>query len=282
MATKEKLLKTQVGFFVFISLLMLGTMIVYFGRLGDGFKKYYPITATFANASGLIKGADVLMAGAKVGVVATRPALLSEMNGVKVDLQIYENVRIPQGSQFVIGRSGLLGDRYVDILVKEDGGWKQPSIAPGSSVSGSQAGGLDDLTQQMKVMVDQVQEKMQKINTTILSEENLTKIAKTITNLNATSQNFADASKRIGDVITDAQGAIKTGQKTMTTVDQTAQELKSTISDVHGLVTRTKNGEGVIGALLTDRTMAQNLRALILNLKEHGILWYKNTAPGAR
>ncbi|MEO6052873.1 MAG: hypothetical protein ABIP97_02570, partial [Chthoniobacterales bacterium] len=98
---------------------------------------------------------------------------------------------------------------------------------------------------------------------------------------NTTSKNFADASKRVDAVVTDAQSAVKAGQKTMVTAQEAAQELKKTITDVNGIVQRTKRGEGVIGALLTDRTMAQNLRALILNLREHGILWYKDASKAS-
>lgn len=270
--------------FVFVSLLMLAIMVVYFGRLGDGFRRYYRITATFSNASGLIKGADVLMAGAKVGIVEERPTLLAQMNGVEVPLQIYEDVKIPEGSGFIVGRSGLLGDRYVDILVPE-GQWKNTPIPAGSRVDGTRGGGIDDLTLQAQAIVnkanatmDDARKRMEKINETILSDETLVKIKETITNINTTSQNISTASKRIDAVITDAQSAVKAGQKTMVTAQEAAQELKTTITDVRGIVQRTKNGEGVIGALLTDRTMAQNLRSLILNLRQHGILWYKDSA----
>ena len=47
-----------------------------FGRLGEGFKTYYALTIRFNDASGLLKGSDVLLAGAKIGKVAGGPRMI--------------------------------------------------------------------------------------------------------------------------------------------------------------------------------------------------------------
>ena len=60
----------KVGVFVFIGLAMIGALVVQFGRLGEGLKTYYTVTIRFADASGLLKGSDVLLAGARIGKVA--------------------------------------------------------------------------------------------------------------------------------------------------------------------------------------------------------------------
>jgi len=52
----ERGLEFKVGAFVFVGLAMLAALVVQFGRLGEGFKSYYPITVRFADASGLLKG----------------------------------------------------------------------------------------------------------------------------------------------------------------------------------------------------------------------------------
>ena len=106
----ERGLEFKVGIFVFAGLAMLGALVVQFGRLGEGFKTYYGVTVRFTDASGLLKGSDILLSGAKIGQVAGGPRMVREGNVVDVPLKIYDYVKIPEGSKFTVGSSGLLGD----------------------------------------------------------------------------------------------------------------------------------------------------------------------------
>ena len=63
MIQHERGLEFKVGAFVFLGLVMLGALVVQFGRVGEGFKTYYAVNVRFADASGLLKGSDVLLAG---------------------------------------------------------------------------------------------------------------------------------------------------------------------------------------------------------------------------
>src|SRR5438094_6129382 len=117
MAQRERGLEFKVGAFVFVGLSMLAALVVQFGRLGEGFKTYYGVTVRFNDASGLLKGSDVLLAGAKIGKVSGGPRLVREGNGVEVPLKIYDYVKVPQGSKFTVGSSGLLGDRFVNVTM---------------------------------------------------------------------------------------------------------------------------------------------------------------------
>ena len=115
----ERGLEFKVGIFVFAGLAMLGALVVQFGRLGEGFKTYYALTIQFSDASGLLKGSDVLLAGARIGKVSGGPRLVREGNGVAVPLKIYDYVKIPEGSKFTVGSSGLLGDRFVNVTCRQ-------------------------------------------------------------------------------------------------------------------------------------------------------------------
>ena len=106
----ERGLEFKVGIFVFVGLAMVGALLVQFGRLGEGFKTYYFLTVRFTNASGLLKGSDVLLAGARIGKVAGGPRLIREGDGVAVPLKIYDYVKLPEATKFSVGSSGLLGD----------------------------------------------------------------------------------------------------------------------------------------------------------------------------
>src|SRR5438046_9017532 len=107
----ERGLEFKVGVFVFVGLVMLGALVVQFGRLGEGFKTYYTLTVRFNDASGLLKGTDVLLSGASSGKVADAPRLVREGSGIAVPLKSYEYIKIPDATQFTVGSSGLLGGR---------------------------------------------------------------------------------------------------------------------------------------------------------------------------
>src|ERR1700756_1274750 len=113
----ERGLELKVGAFVFAGLAMLAALVVQFGRVGEGFKTYYQLTVRFTDASGLLKGSDVLLAGAKIGKVSGGPRMTREGNGVDVPLKIYDYIHIPENSKFTVGSSGLLGDRFVTVTI---------------------------------------------------------------------------------------------------------------------------------------------------------------------
>src|SRR5437660_6812949 len=130
----ERGLEFKVGAFVFVGLAMLGALIVQFGRLGEGFKTYYTITVRFNDACGLLKGTDVLLAGARIGKVAGCPKLVREGGGVAVPLKIYDYIKIPEGTKFTVGSSGLLGDRFVNVTMPS--GQPKAYLPPNADVSG--------------------------------------------------------------------------------------------------------------------------------------------------
>src|SRR2546425_1665869 len=131
----ERGLEFKVGVFVFVGLAMVGALVVQFGRLGEGFKTYYTLTVRFNDASGLLKGTDVLLAGARIGKVADAPRLVREGTGVAVPLKIYGYIKIPEGTKFTVGSSGLLGDRFVNVTMPS--GQPKAYPPPKADVSGA-------------------------------------------------------------------------------------------------------------------------------------------------
>src|SRR5260221_14477056 len=107
----ERGLEFKVGIFVFAGLAMLAALVVQFGRLGEGLKTYYALTVRLRDASGLLKGSDALLAGARIGKATAGPHLARQGNGAPVPLKLYDYMKIPEDSKFTVGISGLLCDR---------------------------------------------------------------------------------------------------------------------------------------------------------------------------
>src|ERR1041384_1884565 len=128
----ERGLEFKVGIFVFVGLAMLGALLVQFGRLGEGFKTYYTITVRFNDAGGLLKGTDVLLAGARIGKVAGGPKLVREGDSVPVTLKIYDSIKTREGTKSAVGGWGLLGDRSVNVTIPS--GPPKASLPPNADV----------------------------------------------------------------------------------------------------------------------------------------------------
>ena len=55
-----------------------------------------------------------------------------------------------------------------------------------------------------------------------------------------------------------------------------ADTATKTVDSAKGLITKVSSGEGTVGALISDRQMAADLRALVTNLRRSGVLFYKD------
>src|SRR5271170_865093 len=108
-------IETMVGIFLLCGIGVVCTLIIFFGEVPDLFKPTYTLTVKFPNASGLLKGSDVFLSGAVIGKVTTDPHPIPDTQLVEVNLKINSSIRLREDAKYVIGSSGLLGDRFVDV-----------------------------------------------------------------------------------------------------------------------------------------------------------------------
>src|SRR5256884_4742035 len=272
----ERGLEFKVGIFVFVGLAMLGALLVQFGRLGEGFKTYYTLTVRFSDASGLLNGTDVLLAGARIGKVAGGPKLVREGSGVAVPLKIYDYIKIPEGTKFTVGSSGLLGDRFVNVTMPS--GQPKAYLPPNADVSGARETGIDDLTREGGALVNDLRGTVQKIDTTVnrlnqdtLSSANMENLKLSMEHLNQATGALAESSKKL-------DGVIEQADSTMASTKKAADNLQNAIGDARTALRSATQGKGLVAALLNDQQLANDLHALITNLRAHGVLFYRDTA----
>ena len=206
MYNRDSRIETKVGFFILTGLAVVAFLVVYFGRLGQGLQKFYDLQIDFPNASGLLAGADVLLGGARIGYVAKDPSVLPAMQGVAVDLKIREEVALPGESKCIIGSSGLLGNRFVDVLVAPEADLEK-RLEPGSVVKGQRETGIEDLTRQSSELMADVRKAVATVNTTLerldktaLSEDSLQDLRQTMANLKKGSEGFANINQTTKDL----------------------------------------------------------------------------------
>ena len=243
----ERGLEFKVGAFVFVGLAMLGALVVQFGRLGEGLRTYYPLTVRFNDASGLLKGSDVLLAGAKIGKVSGGPRMVREGQGVDVPLKIYDYIKVPDGSKFTVGSSGLLGDRFVNVTMPA--GQPKAFLAPNTYISGARETGIDDLTREGGALVNDLRGTVQKIDVAAarlaqdtLSPANTENLKLTMEHLNEATGALAESSKKL-------DGVIEKADSTMESAKKSADNLQNAISDTRKLLGTAREGKGVLAAV---------------------------------
>ncbi|MBT8044553.1 MAG: MCE family protein [Verrucomicrobiae bacterium] len=266
MPVREKKRERTAGLFVLMGLLLLGVLIIEFGRFGDRFKGHYPLYIEFPDTAGIIKNSEVRLRGAKVGRVATKPELTlgGATSTVRMEMRIRNDVKIPKESVFQIGSSGLLGDKFIEITPpeKESGLYYEP----GDTIMGAGAGGfdaiksdaeniardasqlikdakvtfqkIDEALDSIKRIGDSVDVTMKKVNTEFLSKENLDNFSNAIANFEASSRDIKDASKELKPTITEAK--------------DTLVGFKKTASDAQGLIADARHEIKQISPALRD------------------------------
>jgi phospholipid/cholesterol/gamma-HCH transport system substrate-binding protein len=101
----------------------------------------YEVTARFANADGLNRGADVRISGVRVGSVVDQ-RLDSETFMAEVRLSLDPSIRLPMDTVAVIASESLLGGRYMRL----DVGGDEERIAEGGRIIYTQSTpGLEQL-----------------------------------------------------------------------------------------------------------------------------------------
>jgi phospholipid/cholesterol/gamma-HCH transport system substrate-binding protein len=285
MATRhsEKGLELKVGAFVLVGLGVLAVLLVQFGRLGEGFQSYYQLLIKFPDASGLLKGSDVLLAGAKIGHVSGGPRLASSGQGVEVPVRIFGFVKIPAGSRFTVGSSGLLGDRFVAVTAPQR--ITEDFVPKNSVIEGTRDTGIDDLTKEGGALVEDLRTAVQnanaaieKLNNEALSQGNLDNIKSAVEHLNTATTALAASSQKVDGVLDKASETMDSAKKAADDLPATIADARKTIQAATETIQKASTGKGALATLLTNQEFANDLKALVSNLRAHGILFYRDSA----
>lgn len=264
MATDQKHSELLVGAFCLVGLLLLGSLILQFGRFGDRFSDTYRLTLLVDDAAGIIKGSEVRMGGAKIGRVARLPALTEDVN-VQIDLLIGSRYRIPEGSSLGVASASLLGDKMIIVTPPQ----KQIGtfIAANSVIVGTGPSGLDAIQSNAEILsrdarklmdgatvtlqnVDaaisdirtssqELTKTIKKVNESILKPENLAKVDEAIQQVNQTTAHWKNVSEELSPAMQEARKAIQAmeraaagAERTMGKIDRKVEDLGPTLVEL--------------------------------------------------
>ena len=212
-SSESRTLEFRVGLFMLFGLAIIGYMVVTVGRFSTGFVKYYPLTVELPNASGLLRNSKVLLAGATIGTAGSPEVLPDGQGGPRAGLDRRAGQDLAQRADRLVGSSGLMGDRFVDVLMPSvpEGG----VFGPGEVVKGSRASGMDDLEAEggklvgdLRATVANLNGTITRVNTELLTPAMFQGLHDSVANLSATTKNFQAASEKLNGVLDDARGTV--------------------------------------------------------------------------
>lgn len=249
----ERGIQRTVGVFVFAGILVACALILHFGKVGDRFRGGYPVTVEFANAGGLVRGAQVLFAGVPVGKVGGI-SLRDEGDGVNVEVDLFDNNGIRSDARFLIKQSGFLGDKHIVVLPVSS---TAPLLKGGERLRGTDPFDFTDAAAQAGEAIRKLNAAVDKFSEAMLDPQ-------TLGDLKSSVRNFSDLGGK----------------------------LQGSADRLNAILARVQKGEGTFGKLVNDSELHDELKRLIHNWRVHGLLYREKAderypdprkpAPGAR
>ena len=318
MATQRSV-EVRVGVFVLLCLAIGAGLIWQFGKLSPGMGKQYRLVVMFDNVGGLIVDANVMYAGVAIGKVREIKLVEDGRLRARVVLGINQGVIVRQDAKCVINQSGLLGDRYVDVI---PGTARAEPLTNGAVLDGAasvdlteairsvvdvlrQAAGTIERVNQLLAHVDeavtQVDSAVHRVDEIVLSTQSLTHVTSTLANLDATSSNAVVFSASLRNLVDENRGSVTNmlGKLSLAAdhVNATTKRVDDIVrgaeGDVHltmtnlvagaqklnAILERLEQGQGTAGKLLVDPALHDEILHLVRNLREHGLLYKEGARP---
>jgi phospholipid/cholesterol/gamma-HCH transport system substrate-binding protein len=296
---QKRSVEIRVGIFVIVCLALMAGLIWKFGKYEPLTKHTYEINVVFSTVGGIVNDASVLYGG--IGVGKVRRITLDQQGLLKVNvtLAIYDTVKIRKDAKFVINQSGLLGDRYVDVIPQSA---TADFLEPGATVEGSTSvdlseaiHGVVDVLHQAAGTIQRVDKAIQRIDETVLSRQSLEHIDSSLANIDITTSNAIALTLSLRSVVDDSRGKV---DNTLTKFSAAADNLNQTSMNIDQLVSanqddirtatkklaesaerlndifaRLEKGEGTVGKLLVDPTLHDEIVHLVQNWRKYGLLY---------
>ena len=156
---------------------------------------------------------------------------------------------------------------------------------------------VDEAVIDIRGSAQELTKAIQKVNESILSKQNLENVDQIIGNFNQTSEQLRKVGEEIEPVMADARKAIQAmekaaagAQSTFAKIDQRVEDLAPTLAELpkatkaitqaatkaNQTMDEVVKGNGLLGALTQDDEVSTDAKAFIRNLRERGILRYRD------
>ena len=218
--------------------------------LGDySLKTYYPVVVEFEDVAGLPDKSVVKLAGVEVGKIKE---IYLEHDRVRVRIAVIEGVKIYKNSEFLVGSTSLIGSKYLQI---NQGDASSGAIEPGAVVKGSDVLPID------RAMANAVED-IQKLVAELRGDGSMTK------NFNGILSNLREVTANLNSLVSTTQPH---AEKAAERLDGITAKLDSILARTDALLAKVESGDGVAGALVSDKQMKADVTSTLNNLRDASV-----------
>jgi phospholipid/cholesterol/gamma-HCH transport system substrate-binding protein len=245
--------ETKVGIFVVLGILVLTYFTVRVGKISlreEGYQVYTYVDS----AAGLDKNSPVRIAGVEVGKVE-----LISLEGAKakVTMRIPAKFQIPVGSRLYVKSSGLLGEKYIEIV---PGQGPEAIKANAAIEEGGPSVDVDRVLTQLSTIGSDIQAVTKSLSAALggpEGEESIREIVSgardTVANLQEITQTIERGEGTIGKLVKDEKLYVDV-KDTMATLKEVTQSIEE--------------GKGTLGKLVKDEALYAETRATMVEARE--------------
>jgi phospholipid/cholesterol/gamma-HCH transport system substrate-binding protein len=231
----------KLGAFIVAGFLVFLFFIIMVSKKRNLFGSSFEVKTHFSNLNGLTNGDNVLFSGLQAGSVK-RVSIVDDTT-IEVDLSIDENLRsfIPKNTTAAVITDGLVGDKIVNLIPGkgesrhvEDGDFLQPAFALNKDEALKTLSRTND---NIQLITEILKNRIIKVDTSALinllgNRKVAADVLSSLDNLNAASARAKELSVSLNALVNDA-----------------------------------KSGNGPLGVLLSDTSMAGDLKTAVTALK---------------
>ncbi len=269
MDTHSQNFKVRLGLFIVGGLAIFVIAIFFIGKQQNLFNPVFRITTNFYNVSGLQVGNSIRFSGINVGTVDNIKIINDST--VQVDMLIRKNVQqfIKADSEAGISSEGIIGDRVIMI---SQGSFDAPMAQNGQHIFSLEPIETDDIMESLltsavnaEVVTKQLAEILININSGEGALGRLIRDSTIAENINQTIENFKKSSEGLDETI----------EITKVNVFEFMEKLQLTVATTETatvalgeIMVKINSGEGTLGMLIQDTTMAGNFNQTLINLEQ--------------
>jgi len=236
--------ETKVGLFSIAGFALLGLAVF---LLGDfSFRQEYPLYVEFRDVAGLPEKSTVRLSGMEIGKVKE---ITMEDSRVVVRVAVRKGVVIYRDSVFQIGSTSLIGSKYLQI---DQGAPSSGVIAEGARLRGSNTLPLDR-------MLTSTLGSMQKLIDSVNQNGDMGR------SLVKTMENLRQLTANLNELIVTVQPRV---ENSMANAESVSKRLDSLIAKADQLMDKINGGQGMVGALVSDPKMKEDVKETMANVKE--------------
>lgn len=254
--------EAKVGLVVLAGVALLTYMTFTVGGWRFGTPKGYRLYAEFDTVAGLDLKSPVKLAGVEVGRVEDISLI---DNRARVTLRIRPDVKIRRGAQAALRATGLLGERYLEIIPGQP---EEGFLTEGDMIEHTEkAADLDRLIHQISSIAEDVKAVSASLREALGTKEGEQSIKEIVANIRDLSRNLSNTIKNNQDNFSTAIANIKEfsqnlkeeGPKLFDGIGQITAKLSS-------IAAKLEKGEGTLGKLLTEEGIYNKLDSTLDSL----------------